>query len=183
MSLDHPQYQHKQKSNTMKNYLYITIMAAFFVIAANQALAQGEAARSFESIKSLKGEWEGTNPAGNPVKMTYEVFSGGSAVMETLQPQGEPSMITVYHMDDGKLMMTHYCSAGNQPRMLARISGERDKEIDFNFTDGTNMKTHSGGHMQSLTIVFKDKDHIEQVWTFRQGGKDKPGTFKLRRKS
>lgn len=32
-------------------------------------------------------------------------------------------MFTAYHLDVGKLVMTHFCEAGNQPRM--RITGGR----------------------------------------------------------
>lgn len=159
-------------------------LLALMVVTAGGVNAQGKADKSFENLKMLEGVWEGINPAGNPVTVTYEIYSGGSAFMEKLQPQGEPSMITIYNMDDGNLMMTHYCSAGNQPRMKGTVTGAEDNRIDFVFIDGTNLKsTHTNGYMQSLSIVFKDKDHIEQVWTFRKDGKDQPGTFKLTRKS
>lgn len=167
----------------MKTYLSLLVVLALVVSTASQVWAQKKAAKSFEDLKALEGEWEGTNPEGNPVLVTYKVVSAGSAVMETLQPKGEPSMITVYHMDDDKLMMTHYCSAGNQPRMQAKVSEMGDKKIDFLFIEGTNLKTTRDiGHMQGLTFVFKDENNIEQVWTFRQAGEDKPGTFKLNRK-
>lgn len=159
-------------------------LLALIMLTANGAEAQGKADKSFENLKMLEGVWEGINPAGNPVTVTYEVYSGGSAVMEKLQPQGEPSMLTVYNMDDGNLMMTHYCSAGNQPRMKGTVTGAEGNRIDFVFIDGTNLEaTQSNGYMQSMSIFFKDKDHIEQVWTFIKDGKDNPGTFKLTRKS
>ena len=100
-----------------------TWLLALMMLTANSAEAQGKGDTSFKNLKMLEGEWEGTNPAGIPVTVTYEVYSGGSAIMEKLQPQGEASMITVYHMDDGNLMMTHYCSAGNQPRMKGTVTG------------------------------------------------------------
>jgi hypothetical protein len=36
--------------------------------------------------------------------------------------------------------------------------------------------------MHSLAMNFQDKDHMTQVWTFRQDGKDMPVTFYLERK-
>lgn len=167
----------------MKTYLSLLLTLTLVVLTASKISAQEQAAKSFDIIKSLEGEWKGTNPEGKPVVVSYKVVSGGSAVMETLQPEDEPGMLTVYHMDDDKLMMTHYCSAGNQPRMLAKIQENEEKKIDFIFVDGTNMKTHSEGHMQGLTFFIKDKDNIEQVWTWKQGDNEKPGTFKLTRKT
>lgn len=167
----------------MKRFLYVIVGLAILMMAAKPVLAQENGRSFFEELKSLKGEWEGLNPEGNPVEVTYEVLSGGSIVMETLRPKNESTMITVYHMDDGKLMMTHYCSAGNQPRMMAEISQPGGSKLDFTFVDGTNLKAMPNGHMQNLSIRFKDRDHIEQTWTFRQGNADKPGTFRLTRKS
>lgn len=170
-----------------KNTAAVSVcVLALMVVTAGTVNAHKDmsAEKSFEHLKMLKGEWEGINPAGTPVTVTYEVYSGGSAVMEKLQPQGEPSMITVYHMDDGTLMMTHYCSAGNQPRMKGTVAGQDERRIDFVFVEGTNIKsTHSNGHMQSMSIFLKDNDHVEQTWTFRKDGKDEAGTFQLTRKS
>ena len=157
------------------------IVVLLGVLLTYHAEAQESISQSFESIKALEGTWEGENYAGTPVTLTYEVISGGSAVLERLEPKGEPSMITMYHMNDGKLMMTHYCSAGNQPRMVAKKTG--DKKVEFSFVDGTNLSADAIGHMRGLSIYLKSKDELEQVWTFRQDGKDMPGTFKLTRKS
>src|SRR5574341_810381 len=38
----------------------------------------------FESLKMLAGNWTGKASDGTPITSTYQVVSGGSAVMETL---------------------------------------------------------------------------------------------------
>ena len=164
----------------MKNYKAIIVLLACILFSGN-ALAQKGTDAAFEKIKSLEGTWEGFNYADTPVTVSYEVVSAGSAVIERLEPQGEPAMITMYHMDDGKLMMTHYCSAGNQPRMVAQKS--EDESIHFEFLDGTNLSADEIGHMRGLSIYLKGKNELEQVWTFRQDGKDNPGKFTFTRKS
>ena len=48
---------------------------------AGLALAAAEKSNAgFEKLKSLAGEWEGKATDGKPVKATYKVTSGGSAV-------------------------------------------------------------------------------------------------------
>src|SRR3989304_4359988 len=68
-------------------------------------------------LKTLVGEWEGTTENGARVRASYKLASNGTAILETLQTAGESEMITVYYRDADHLMLTHYCSEGNQPRM------------------------------------------------------------------
>jgi hypothetical protein len=57
--------------------------------------------------------------------VSYQLISGGAAIMERIMPPNEPSMVSIYHLDGDKLMMTHYCSAGNQPRMQAEAQAKK----------------------------------------------------------
>lgn len=162
-----------------------TLFLCFFVLAslhAGSAFAQTKAEPGFDMLKSLVGEWQGTNPDGTPIRLTYELLSAGSALVEKLEPEGDhSSMITVYHLDGDNLMMTHYCSAQNQPRMRAKpVKGGVDK-IDFSFVDATNLSDHSDGHMRGLLVSFLDDDHITQEWTFLEEGKESPMKFEFER--
>lgn len=166
----------------MKKYSSVVLLFVFACLAGNPAFAQSTTEAGFEKIKSLSGDWEGVRPDGKKVEVSYEVMSGGSAVVETLKPTDEPTMVTVYHMDGDQLRMTHYCSAGNQPRMVATMSGEKTSQIDFNLHDVTNLESPSEGHMKNLTLKLTDKDNLTQVWTFSQGDNAMPATFNLKRK-
>jgi len=133
----------------------------------------------FEKIKSLAGVWQGINLEGRPVLASYEVVSNGSAVMERLEPAGEPTMITMYHMDDQYLMMTHYCSAKNQPRISAASETENENIIHFSFLDITNLAKSTDGHMNMLELIFKDENHLSSRCTYVENNKERIGTFKL----
>jgi hypothetical protein len=165
----------------MKRYLSTLLPLAILMLSANQVSAQSTAAAGFEKLKPLVGEWEGTGPHGS-TNISYQLVSGGSAIMETLVPTGEPSMVTMYHLNSDKLMMTHYCSIGNQPRMQAEVLDSEIKKINFTFVDVTNLANRAAGHMIGLTLTFDDKDHLMQVWTWREAGKDKTTTFSFTRK-
>ncbi len=143
--------------------------------------AQDWAAAGFEKLKSLAGEWQGQGPHGL-TKVSYQVVSGGTAVMETMVPEHEPSMVTLYHRDGDRFMMTHYCSSGNQPRMRAEATGGEFKSLNFTFIDITNLAKPADGHMQELVLNFQSKDQFTSVWTWRQDGRDTPSTFVLERK-
>lgn len=166
----------------MKRCVSILLSLTVIALATGPAPAQSQAAAGFEKLKSLAGEWQGKGPDGQPASVSYQLVSGGSVVMETLKPVNEPSMVTLYHLDGDRLMVTHYCSIGNQPRLRAEaVAGEVNK-LNFTFVDVTNLAKPSDGHMRNLALTFQDKDHITQVWTWRADGKDASGTFTLERK-
>lgn len=156
----------------MKRCIVITFL--FMVCSslyAGGSKEMSETNEAFERLKSLAGTWNGTSDDGKPVKITYQVVSGGSAVMEAMDhDENDGGMVTMYHLDGNNLMMTHYCSMGNQPRMKASaLSG--DGTLAFAFVDGTNM-SKDDAHMHALTITFKNNDTISHNWTMRSEGKD-----------
>ena len=163
----------------MKRSVLLT-MGLILCLATTQLWAQASQ-NTFEKLKSLEGDWAGEMD-GKPVQVTYKLMSNGSALVETLQPENEPSMVSVYHLNNDMVMMTHYCSSGNQPRMSASSNSDTNA-INFSYVDATNLKSERDGHMQALQIIFDDENNIRQIWTWQEGDKQKPGTFKLKRKA
>lgn len=154
-------------------------VGAALAVLGTPARAGGEAA-SLDNLKALAGEWKGKTESGATARASYEIVSNGTAVLETLE-EGEETMITVYHADGGRLALTHYCGAGNQPRMRAekRAAG---KTLSFTFVDATNLPSPEAGHMRSLAIRFESPDRINQTWTWRQDGNEQQKVIELVRK-
>lgn len=166
----------------MKRFAVFLLTLAALVWIATPASAQGKAAPGFEKLKSLVGEWQGKTSDGKPFQVSYQLISNGSALMETLSPANEPSMVTIYHPDGDNLMMTHYCSIANQPRMRANVPAGEIKKLDFAFVDATNMAKPSDAHMSGLAYTFVDKDHVMSEWTLSKDGQKMPMMFNLERK-
>jgi hypothetical protein len=81
-------------------------------------------------------------------------------------------MVTMYHLDGNKLMLTHYCAAGNQPRMtLSRKS--TPEQLEFNFSGATNLKSSKAGHMHDLRLRFDGPNQISAEWDYFENGKKK----------
>lgn len=152
------------------------------VTIATSSLAASKSQPEFDKIKSLAGNWEGKATNGNPVQINYKVVSGGTAVMESILESSDAQMITIYYLDGDQLMMTHYCTANNQPRMRADASTSSPATIKFSFVDATNLSSPDDGHMHAHSIEWKDVDHMTQHWTWRQKGEEKVETFELHRK-
>jgi len=149
-----------------------------FLLAATTALAQSDAKATLERLKSLDGSWDGKTSNGTPFKITFRTISGGSAVLSEIT--GEENMVTMFHVDNDRVLATHYCSAGNQPRMQASMSPD-GKTITFSFVDATNLATPKAGHMDHLVITIPDADHHSEQWTFVQDGKEMKEQFTMTR--
>jgi hypothetical protein len=150
------------------------------VVLTSTAFAQTKAQKAFDAIKTMPGMWEGKSSQGQMLQVNFKVTAGGSAVMSEIL--GKEDMISMFHLDGpNKLLMTHYCGAGNQPRMQASVSPD-GKIITFNFMDATNLATPDAGRMQRMVLTMLDDNHHTEDWTFLDHGKELKEFFDLRRK-
>ncbi len=159
-----------------------TLALTFLAVAlAASAHAQTDAQKAFATIKNMPGNWEGKTPDGHPLQVTFKVVSGGSAVMSEIVGHGAEDMISMFNMDGpGKLLMTHYCGVGNQPRMQASVSPD-GKIITFAYIDATNLAAPDTGHMQNMVLTMLDENHHTEAWTFVDHGKETKELFDLHR--
>jgi hypothetical protein len=162
----------------------VFVVAMLAAVATAPAQGPSEGQMAFERLKSLEGEWEGTHGEGQKAWSSFRVVSNGSMLLETHKSATEDySMVTTYYVDNGRLMMTHFCGAGNQPRMVAEEISPDGKRMAFRLQDVTNLTSSAAGHMRALEIGLVDADHYTEQWTWREKGKDEPAeVFKLRRK-
>lgn len=144
--------------------------------------AEPPANPAFEKLKTLVGTWETKTPHGRST-VSYEVVSAGSALLERIggDEHKDMDMVTMYHPDGGKVLMTHYCSAKNQPRMKAENAGKDASTITFSFVDVTNLSAPDAGHMAGLVVKFEDKDHFTQEWTWKDKSGEKVEVFRWTR--
>ena len=127
-----------------RHVLAIPILLAATAIPASSEDKKHDAPKhaAFEQIKSLVGEWEGTETGKKDFKVhaVYKLTSGGSAVVETLFPGTDHEMVSMIHADGPALLLTHYCMLGNQPHMKA-VPKAGDNKIAFEFVKVTNLKS------------------------------------------
>jgi hypothetical protein len=172
------------------------LAVASLMLLSTVALAQPDAQKSFDNLKALAGTWEGrvtTDPSmpgmDKPnalMQITMRVTSRGNALVHEIKEAGTPDdpmkydhPVTIFYLDSDRLLLTHYCDAGNRPRMTARSSPD-GKTVEFDFLDlsgGTQF-----GHMHHAVFTFIDADHHTEDWTYMMPG-DKPvrAHFDLRR--
>jgi hypothetical protein len=159
--------------------LLLAVLIVFAVAA--RASNSGSEASAFDQLKTLVGEWEGTSHEG-PVKITYTLVSNSSALMERMQRGNEPEMITMYSVDGDHILVTHYCSAGNQPQMKSEAMKPKAQKYSFSLVRVSGLKTEDEGHMIGLVLTILDKDHLTQEWTYQEKGKTAVDLFDYKRK-
>ena len=132
---------------------------------------------AFDQIKSLTGEWQGKEQSGAITKVTYRVVSNGSVVMEHLEPAKEAEMITMYSLDGDRILVTHYCSMGNQPTLETAPLTAATGKYNFSLVRVAGTSSPDEPHMAALVLSIPDKDHLTETWTFEDHGKSMTHTF------
>ena len=171
----------------MKSLSLCAVLVLLCTVALAQSGAQkSDASNAFEKLKALAGSWEG--PAtivpklanmgdGTTTQVTLRVTSRGNALVHEMKDAEKPDdptrydhPVTMFYLDNDRLLLTHYCDAGNRPRMVARTSPD-GKTVEFDFLDVAGNLQY--GHMQHAVFTVIDANHHTEDWTYLMPG-DKP---------
>ena len=95
---------------------YILIATCLFVAIPSFAYESegGTATQAFAQLKSLVGQWNGSYNGGT-FASRFEVVANGKIVREQYKDE-----FNLYYLDGDRLVATHFCRFGTQPRMVAR---------------------------------------------------------------
>jgi hypothetical protein len=141
--------------------------------------APSDAQKSFEKLKALAGSWVGqlttfpkeSSVDGKFAQFSLRVTSMGNALVHELSVSGRPDHpVTMFYLDGDRLLLTHYCDAGNRPRMAGKVSPD-GKTLEFDFLDLAGSNHY--GHMHHAVFTFIDANHHIEDWTWMAPG-DKP---------
>jgi len=169
---------------SLRSLICIVSLFSLATTAAAQTPSTPDAQKSFDSLKALAGTWKGALTVTPPqpdidakqLWVSLRVTSRGNAIVHEIKQPGTPDEvnhddpITLLYMDGDKLYLTHYCDAGNRPRMVARTWPD-GKTVEFEFVDlsgGTQF-----GHMHHAVFTIIDANHHLEDWTYMMPG-DKP---------
>jgi hypothetical protein len=157
------------------------------------AAPQSEAQKSFSTLKSLAGEWEGTATVPDAPEMSnakmhlsMRVTSRGNALVHEMQEAGTPldatkydHPVTMFYVDGDQLTLIHYCDAGNRPRMTGKMSPD-GKVVEFELKD---ISGSTEMHMHHSVFTLIDANHHTEDWTFMMNDKPIHAHLDLQRKN
>ncbi|MCI0708159.1 MAG: hypothetical protein L0Y80_11830 [Ignavibacteriae bacterium] len=136
-------------------------------------LSAEEAKQIFEHFKRHEGVWKGKSTKGWTEESTVKLIANGSVIqMTSFDAHPNETMLTLMHMDSERLLLTHYCVARNQPRLIASKVEEGGKKITFEFLDATNLLSRDKGHMDKMIHSCTDENKYSTRWTWYQDGKE-----------
>jgi hypothetical protein len=160
-----------------------TILLSVFVVVLGNATHLGQEKSpsdlAFDRLKRLAGTWEALDKrSSRKLNAVYTITGGGNVIMEDLD-----GMATAYYLDNGTLKLTHYCGAGNQPRMRVRSVTNGGRRIVFEMYDITNLKSPESYRSTSLDVQFFDDGTIELTYGGWSSGGSSSQTFQLQRRT
>ena len=157
------------------------------LLAGGNAVADDESV--MDRLATLQGDWIMLDENGAETDMigsTFRLTAGGSALVEVMAP-GSPDgyeMVNMYHADGNRVLMTHYCAAGNQPRMEV-IATDDENRLELRFESVTNLASPEAEHMHQAEYIFRGDDRLTTRWWSMQDGKvseENHVTIELKRK-
>ena len=162
------------KSRIALSLLFVLIAATAF--ASDATATPSAAQKSFDRLKTLEGSWEGhvtTLPPqaaieGKLMQVSLRATSMGNALVHEMTGEGRPDdPITMLYLDGDRLLLTHYCDAGNRPRMAGTMSPD-GKTVEFDFLDVAGSTEY--GHMHHALFTIIDANHHTEDWTYMEPG-------------
>lgn len=130
-------------------------MLAFSVAFQVQANAQLNASGAYDKLRTLVGVWQKEGGKESNLLISFELIANGSVLVETWLNKGKKHSFTLYHLDNERLIATHYCPQGNQPRLKLDSRSTTDN-LSFTFLDATNLPSLAHSHQHTLGFEFSD---------------------------
>lgn len=139
----------------------LTVLLALSASVAGAATTPAQ--QAFDELARLQGQWESTS--GRRHTVDFKLIANGTVLVETWTMSPTRTSMTVYAMDGMRLLATHFCPQGNQPR-LRLAEKDADGRYQFRFLDGTNLQDPAGSHQHALRIEIDSADAFRRSETY-----------------
>ena len=158
----------------------VTCLALYALGLPARALDEG---RPWTRLKTLAGTWQRVDPASpaaRSFRITYQLISADSALVEVFGDPAKQPTQTVFHLDGDHVLATHYCAQGNQPRLRLRADATPDRLV-FEFLDATNLRSPADSHLVRLIFRWLDGGRLSREEVYLTNGKEEASTLLLER--
>lgn len=148
-----------------------------------QAMASSAPESSWLELTKLAGTWrlaEAKTPRQEAFRISFDPVAADTALLETFGgPPGQPTL-TVYHKDGTRILATHYCAQGNQPRLALQANAQDKKGLVFTYLDATNLNDPADPHLVELELRTEGVRLIRRE-VYVENGKESESTLVLER--
>lgn len=156
------------------------VVAVLAILGFSPAASTGlHGVEAYEELKTITGQWQGVTAGGSILRIDYATSARGSVLIETWQPGSAGETLSVMHQDGNRVMATHYCGQGNQPRLVMKSSdGHR---FVFEYQDASNLASPEASHLYRLEFAKQADGGLVRIETYRNGKKDETSQVQLTR--
>ena len=159
----------------LSSIVILTVCSMACAQAPARPAAASGAQKAFDLLKTLAGNWQGPVTTDNaawstdkPMSIKITVASHGNALLHEIDTGGPE--VTVFYVENDRLMLVHYCDFGNRPLLVARPSPE-GKTVEFDLVGYSG--SNAIGHITQGVFTIVDPGRHYEDWTFLLPG-DKP---------
>ena len=139
-----------------------------------------EPSAAFARLRSLVGDWEARTDQGGIIRVSYRLVSNDSVLVQRFVTPSGKETLTVFHPDGARLIATHYCAQGNQPRLRLDPASAKDRFV-FTFLDATNLPKPSAAHLVRLELQLETATQYTEIETYQEDGKPDVTTLHFKR--
>jgi len=164
----------------MRQGRWATAVVGLLLAVAPAAGEPAAGAPVWERLKSLVGTWEATTAQGSRIEISYHLVSADSVLVQTFR-SAHGETLSVFHLDGQRLVLTHYCAQGNQPRLQLVTEGSPDRLV-FVFFDATNLPRDEASHLRRFELEFEGADHYQQTEIYSANHQDETTVRRFTRK-
>ena len=107
-------------------------------------------------VRELPGDWQ-AQLGETTITVSYRMSARDSVIVETWMPGTAAETLTTYHLDGARLMLTHYCGQGNQPRLQLVKGGAR--EVEFSRFDVSDLGADESA-LAELALRFEGAELV-----------------------
>jgi len=119
----------------------------------------------FHQLDTLLGTWTGRTKEGRAYTVAFRHTAGDSVLVETWTLASGRESMTLYALDGERLLATHYCPQGNQPR-VEYTGTDAAGRWQFRFVDGTNLHVPGRSHQHAFWLKLDADGSFERGETY-----------------
>jgi len=138
-----------------------------------------DALQSWHALaQALPGRWT-TTIGDREIAVDYRITSGGTVLLETWMPGTPAETITTFHLDAQRLVLTHYCGQGNQPRLqMQTCEGDTWSFERFDVTD----RSPEEAALEALSLAV-DGGSMVRTETYERAGQRETSVLRFEREA
>ena len=156
-----------------RSILYFLVI--FSVVFTACASAQNEAPINHQAYfdamkKHLSGRFAEVSDKDGWL-VDYTLMSKNTVLSETwIAPSGNTEL-TLFFMDKGTLLATHFCASGIQSTMELVSPDGVDEALMFTIRSATNLTSADQPHNSGFTYLFLDNDQVKRTEQWKKADK------------